>query len=646
MKIKKQKIQMFSIALLALFFVNVALAQNVERKVLYKFKENEELFKSEFTFQTDNIHYYCLVSDKSKPLNIGSETNAIAKEGKIIDLIIDGKIIESGIGVKPSSYWVYTSTDDDDMKINLLNAKESYYTYKNEEGWFLKYKEKKYGPYEDVAIQYIKNDYHNKNIIVFKQMGQYFALLPDERITGPYNRAKEARDIDIYYDYVSGNYLATVFEREPWGTNVYYNGRYLYKNNNVCEQFFRFLCNKKGDCFFMDSHYKKETWLNGQPVGHTNSYYKLTSEGKFAYMYYVDDLAYLNVNGKEFGGFEQLNNYDINNKGNFIFRFLKENKDHVNVNGKIVGYHDEIDYLDGVDGCVWIEDPKNPNVSFGGSGDYDYPFQTPMINDRGDYIYTYRTNGKYYVSINGRNEGPYAGTWKPFIDEKGNYIYVCSLEDKEYVVINGNKGEALEKAEPPFMTRNGHYIFQFEKDGKKCVNIDGRIIENAYILDRGRCWDIIGGTNINEKGQYVYGFLKDGIEYVCINGKNYQAPVPNGSWQIYTDNQDGFKAEYNVTLGDKKTFDENLESFTYNQNGEIIRVKTQNSIQTKEQKILFSKDEKNIMQSGKDYSYVMINNQKYGNGKTIAVGYNQNLNVFRWAVLEDKELVVYEYKIK
>jgi hypothetical protein len=422
-----------------MFFANVAFSQNIEREVLYQFKENEELFKAEFTFQTDSIHYYCLVSKENKPLNMGSETNSTVTEGKIVDIIIDGIIIESKIGVKPSSYWFYTSINDNDMKINLLNKEKSYYTYKNEEGWFLKYKGKKYGPYEDVVIQYNHNDFYNKDIIVFKQMGEYFALLPNERITGPYNRAKEASDIDIYYDYMSGNYIATVFEKDTWGTNVYYNGQYLYKNNNATEQFFRFLCNKKGDCFFIDQHNKKETWLNGQAIGETNSYYKLTSEGNFAYIYYVDGMQYLNVNGKEFGGFEQLINYDINNKGDYIYRFLKEGKDHVNVNGKIVGIHDNINnYVVHFDGSAWIGDPNDwdNNDAFGGDGDYDATFETPMINDKGDYIYAYRTNGKYYVSINGRSEGPYAGTWKPYIDEKGNYMYICMLDSPYVCILN------------------------------------------------------------------------------------------------------------------------------------------------------------------------------------------------------------------
>lgn len=175
-----------------------------------------------------------------------------------------------------------------------------------------------------------------------------------------------------------------------------------------------------------------------------------------------------------------------------------------------------------------------------------------------------------------------------------------------------------------------------KKNGETYINIDGQI-EATHGL---------GLYLINESGKYAYTFSKDGIEYVCVNGKNYKAPIPNGSWHIYVDPQDGFKAEYHITLGDKKSFDENYERFTYNQAGEIISVATGNSIQTKEQKILFSKDEKSIMQSGKNYSYVMINNQKYGNGETIAIGYNQNLSVFRWAALEERELVVYEYKIK
>ena len=595
-------------------------AQNPKREVVFKFKENETLFKTDFTFQTDNIHYYCLVN-KNKPFIINEAT---VGKGEIVDLIVDGKIVESEIGVKPSTNWSYAKSSDKDIKINMLNNKFSYYTYKKEGDWFLKYNDKKYGPYEDVKVISNNLNYEEK-IIAYKQMGQWFAILPDERFVGPY------RDIDrVFYDQISKTHI--IFD-DSW--TAYYNGRYL---DNLNPTFiYRFISCSNGYTAF---YYRdNKIYLNGYLIEkeNLNSDYRLTNEGKFAYYYYVEGKTYLHINDQNFECPEELSGYDINNKGEFIYRFSKDNKDCVSLNGKVIGMHDEINYMDGMDGHIWLEDC----TSFGGSAYYDAPFQSPMINDKGDYIYTHRTNGKFYVSINGRNEGPYTGTWKPYIDEKGNYMYPCRFEGNIYIVRNGDKGESLGDNVKLYMTRNGHYIFQFDKNGKKYVNVDGRVIE----VSGGRYGNII--SNVNENGQYFYAFSKDGIEYLCINGKNYKAPFFGGEWGIYEDIHEGYKAEYHVELGlgDKEYFNKICEKFSYNQIGEVIRVDTKNSIQTEKQKNLFSKDEKNIMQCGKDYPYVMINNQKYGNGNVIAVGYNQNLNVFRWAALEGKELVVYEYKL-
>jgi hypothetical protein len=46
-------------------------------------------FKADFTFQTEDINYYCLVN-KNKPfINTENETNGSIKDGIIADLIIN-----------------------------------------------------------------------------------------------------------------------------------------------------------------------------------------------------------------------------------------------------------------------------------------------------------------------------------------------------------------------------------------------------------------------------------------------------------------------------------------------------------------------------------------------------------------------------
>ena len=155
---------------------------------------------------------------------------------------------------------------------------------------------------------------------------------------------------------------------------------------------------------------------------------------------------------------------------------------------------------------------------------------------------------------------------------------------------------------------------------------------------------------MNKNGRYGYRFINNGIHYVCINGKIYKEPISGGKWNIRSDSQEGFKAEYIISIDKEgKTCDSDFgdnEKFIFDQNGNIINAEIRNTIYRYNTYSYIAKNEKDIMQCSGQYPYVLINNQKYGNGNILAAGYNRSLNVFRWAVLEDKELVVYEYKIK
>ncbi|MDR0296255.1 MAG: hypothetical protein LBH91_08820 [Prevotellaceae bacterium] len=571
-------------------------AQNVERKVLYTLGEDEKLDETKFSFQTEQAKYYCITSLKELTFK---NRNEFSK------LIVNNQIVSTGLRVddcndvimfnKNIANYKYTkarTAEHTFFPVDESNIKDMYLVLNGEE----------YGPYEDVK--------NCGQIIVFKQSGQYFALLPDERIVGPYN-AKDARDITIIYDDLSGNYITTVYESNPsLGTKVYYNENYLYKNHNTNEQFSGFISNKKGDSFFTEHQHNGETYFNGQAIGKTSSC-KLSDEGCNAYIYYDEEQnrTLLTVNQVDiFDGYDGIQGLDINNKGGSIYRYSYYGNDYVNINGNINGAYDNI-------------------------ADYDASFAHPSINDKNDYIYAYRTNGEFYVSFNGKTEGPYDETWRPYLDKNGNYIYRCLIKGKQHIVKNGKKGKAFDYVSLPYMTKNGHYIFGFKKGKKIYLNINGRI-EEAYNI-KGNIIE-----NLNEKGQYAYTYSKDGIKYVCVNGKNYKEPVPGGEWQVKEDIQDGFKAEYSVQLGGDNHFS-NYEKLYYNQAGEIIYGEFHNNISY--QKILKSKDEKTIMIYDNN-PYIMINNQQYGNGEILAAGYNQKLNIFRWSMLEGKELVLYEYK--
>ncbi|MDR2651336.1 MAG: hypothetical protein LBC68_03345 [Prevotellaceae bacterium] len=240
--------------------------------------------------------------------------------------------------------------------------------------------------------------------------------------------------------------------------------------------------------------------------------------------------------------------------------------------------------------------------------------------------------------------------WPPYLDENGNYAYLCRIGKKQYVVKNGRKSEAFDNCSEPTIN-NGHCIYAYAIQNKFYVSIDGRI-EGHYDFMPYDSWGEVKLAPmyyLNEKGQYAYTYENDGVQYACINGKVYKAPfggernehpvsvlsgeryLTGGGFYFKEDSKNGFDAEYH--------YEEN--NLIVDLDGKVINVSTVDN----KSGTFIANNKKDIMIFNKDYPYILINNQKYGNGKILAAGYNQNLNVFRWAALEDRELTVYEYKL-
>jgi hypothetical protein len=599
--------------LIVFLYVNSVFSQKLDRMVILTLKENEILTKASFSFQTNEVKYLTVLKNKLED----KET-----------LVINGEKADS------ATHFILKNSN-----INIFeNTLPMYGKEISGEGYYFKINNKEYGPYE---YGYLKeNELNNLEdinnySIVFLQMKKWFIKLPDDRIAGPFNISQKS-SVEIYYPSWGKSYLVNIFNMTPWGTAVYYNGDSLYKNHNCCEQFSPLIFNKKGNCIFREEHNKCNLYMNGVVVDEEYKHgIKLIDEG-FAFI----TPQGMNINGTLYNveGADSFIYYCFNNQDKYVLEYIRNNKMFVNVNGEINGPYDNpqnfLTYFDG--GTSFNEELSFCEMLENRFYDDNDEFFNASINNKNDYTFAYRSsNGNHYVNINGKIEGPYQRTWSPKLSDNGTYAYWCKKNDKEYIVINGKEMGPYEIASEPIITKNGYWAYWYQNDKKQYFNINGKI-EGPYdeyysltynspeIIDP---YSNYRHFNIDEKGNYIYTYRLDNNIYTCINGEKNEL----NDLSIENGENDHSILRYSYKIGS--------EEFDAIVGKGIIKFSTDYTIP----EVIKSKDEKYVMTCAMDIPYVMINNQKFGNGEILAAAYNKYQNLFRWSVLEDKELVVYEY---
>jgi hypothetical protein len=626
--INKIKQHIKIIALFALGNAN-AYAQQPDKTVIYTLKEGERIIESKFSFQNPEIKYYCLVENSTSPFS------------EKVSLIVNGNLIAKKSAILKAGENV--------PYINVYDVKKSCYKYVKNNEVYLHYEGENYGPYEDVELK--PTNLSNKYVIVYKKDGKNYVILPDSRLIGPVDKQIHK----LYLAPESKTYFFITYKNDKYDGyfNIFYNGKYItnYNSRHVITEHPYIYFNKNGDCIF--SIFDKNTnginiCINGNRIAQNCDYKNclLTEKGKYAYAYYSNNNEYLNVNGsKTYNGYNKITGFDINDKNGVIYRYIKDGKDYVSLNGKILGVYDNTasfivnsDNISFILTKEWETDEIFPNKVF-----IKNNFTTPSINNNGDYIYAYRYNGKFYIQINGKSEGPYQETWRPFIDELGNYAYWCKIDNKQYIIRNGKKEGEFDNVSLPAI-KNGKYAYTFTQNNKWYVNINGSKNGPYDIIENNNNLENDGLFYFNDEGQYAYTFFNGNIQCACINNKEYIAPKPTGFFYFEPNVQNGFGFKYFVEIFGG--YHNNKESFLFDQNNKIIKQDIDNNIGDYGIQNFYSSNGNNQMQCNARYSHVVINGNNYGEARALSATYNEWLNVFRWSAIENNELVFYEYKIR
>ena len=371
-----------------------------------------------------------------------------------------------------------------------------------------------------------------------------------------------------------------------------------------------------------------------------HSVFAFLDSGIYAYTYENQGKYYININGNVSESFDYINNVRLTKSGNYAYTFYKDNKYFVNVNGKIneggnqmislfkltengsyaYGYHKYAD-KGGEAG------KKHINVNgeiVGDLKDKDIIYNL-YLTDSGNYAYTFRENegNQDFVNVNGiinkasyrynrlsyeRGHGHDYLYSKIILTESGNYAYTYKHsfqyeKFQSFININGKIDSGFEAIAYYNINENGYYAYCYvdenENDGyddpypkNRCVNINGNT----------NCgFDYLADFVLVDNGDYSYRFGKNGKHYVNTNGEIKEDNSIFLDWRSFRNRRNNSKLE--------------------------------------------TTDRKHYFHYSHEHRTVDIDGKAFDNMLTVQSWYDENKNAFIWTSVEDKEIVVYEYKL-
>jgi len=231
-----------------------------------------------------------------------------------------------------------------------------------------------------------------------------------------------------------------------------------------------------------------------------------------------------------------------------------------------------------------------------------YPYGCTRTKN-GKYAFDYYNEGDH-IYIDGKI---IEDAHSLILTESGKYAYQYRENGKIHVYIDG---KIIENAYSPILTESGKYAYYYQENGKYHVNIDGKTI--------GTYDNYVYNLTLTESGKYAYSYRENNNWYYNINGKGNLS-----------------EKEYNNFCQTELPFDGGSIFLYWNDGGSYEKSITE----------VVSKDNKHSFYSNYEYEYVVIDGEPVGKSPAWQAWYNEKENAFEWSALEDRELVVYKYKL-
>ncbi len=261
-------------------------------------------------------------------------------------------------------------------------------------------------------------------------------------------------------------------------------------------------------------------------------------------------------------------------------------------------------------------------------------------------VYCYRDGNKWwYFFIEGNQYGPYEG-------DRGQVFGDMYCSDMTWIM-NGvfavyqessDKWDYYYRGEPWHLTHYGPFAYsrysdKYEGDTIQSVNRKYKVMSNEFgtIIYNGAKYKVLQNQVFNSDWYQDIGILDDGrciINYRRKGLPNKLFVFSNGKFQEISQ---GHFFNYKTN-----SIDNNKEKYGVF-NRQIAVVWT--DYDSKRVRTLIDSSNKHSFETCALYNYVLIDNKEYGHESAIYELYDENVNEFQWIALEDKELVMYRYRL-
>jgi hypothetical protein len=316
--------------------------------------------------------------------------------------------------------------------------------------------------------------------------------------------------------------------------------------------------------------------------------------GNFTYLFGAS--YYARINDKTWGPYKYVWSFSVADNGSFGFAYKdNDGKEYALINDKTWGPYERAGVVSVTDnGSFGFAYRDNDWKAYARINDKTWgPYKdvgSVSVTDNGSFGFAYRDNDyKWYALINDKTWGPYNDVRDVSVAGNGNFGFAYEDNDGNYYArINDKTWGPYNYVRHVSVAGNGNFGFDYrDNDGKYYARINDKTW--------GPYKDV---SSVSVAGNGNFGFSygsEDGYWYRNINGKEAAEPI------------EPFRGAYSTSAT--------------------------------------SSDGQHDFYSGLNYEYVVIDGRKVGRSPALRVWYNKQSHSFVWNSIEERELVVYEYKL-
>jgi hypothetical protein len=575
-----------------LFSVVAAQAQTVVSKVLYTLKDKE---KVEFNDEHN-------LSLKNTPNGSILFTSRATDNGDRYFAIVNGV-----------EYGPYLNIDNPEILLFSTSGHFYFVCAKDTSKLWVNVDGKEYGPYDELnpkgnSAYHLFQDSVGNFGFAFRRGDAWGVLVngKEYKAYSPSDYRFNNMDIKLNTD---GTFSFASKDKDKMVMNI--NGTESVSEGEIMESAIFDKTNtaslyKKGDKTCLN--------FNGKEECFDEAGYREFGPYGFCVTYKDGDKFYSNVNGKKAGPYESTSNYfgaKYPLKDCYYFGYQKADKWYVNYCGKEIGPFEtnyaNINISPGAKlMSLWYKKGEKKFIKFSKDkantfhneiGPFDDMNYETGLKDDGSFYFTYVNNGKRYVVINGKINGPYFDVSDLNYIDKTHYSYTIDEGKNTKIIVNEQETVTHQEGVKSTIINGKKYgpyteVLSVFNDGTK-IGICYKKGEAYYLMMNNKETGPFKYASLSSTAKPAYAFYETekGNHYIF---NNIDFEIPATGWECYTTYSDDFKH------------------------------------------LLISIPSKN---------YMSIDGKKFDNNVGFGYQYNKAKKCYTWLSLKDNSIIVNEYNV-